>query len=287
MKIITGILMSIMMFTLSFTQIEAYNSLFIEDDDVNPFYIQDIEIDFYEVNSSGNTFLGHFYTGDEHWHQMSNGYVVYNLDQVNYDFTTMLDDGYYKLSGWEGSPYQYLYMFGLEFNIHDYYYQFEIDWTLGGSTEIVEITWVFNGTNDPNFEIGGNDVDLTLEFYKPEDLYITAYKSNYNLVQSYEEGLEDGYNDGLTDGRNEFGYRDEDTLYSATLWGYMEYQRGLSQGQSDTLALQNMIPGVLGTMIAFFFQMASISVLGVSVLDILVLFFGIGIVLLVFKTFVK
>ena len=281
MKIITGILMSIMMFTMSFTQIEAYNSNWLEDDDVNPFYIQDIEIDFYEVNSSGS-FIGNI-TALEHWHQMSNGYVVYDLDNTSYDFTALLDDGYYKLSPQSESVYSHVYMFGLEFNNRDYSYHFELVWTT--SSELY-IYWV--DTYYPIYEnSSGNDVDVNLVLHNASQQYISAYNTTYDLLKDYEDGVEDGYANGLADGREDFGYRDGDSLYNANLWGALEYQRGLSQGQSDTLALQNMIPGVLGTMIAFFFQMASISVLGVSVLDILVLFFGIGVVLLVFKTFVK
>jgi hypothetical protein len=285
MKILTSILMGIMMFTMSFTEIQAYNSQFIEDDDVNPFYIQDIEIDFYEVNSSG-TYISQI-TSYDHWHQMTNGYVVFNLDEVNYDFTSMLDDGYYKLNGWDGSPYQYLYMFGLEFDIHNYYYEFQLIW---GSQNDVELNWGFNGTNDPYYEdSNGNDVDLRLQFWNPEDLYITAFKNNYLVnYEGYAEGYEDGRQEGYIEGATIYGYVDENgDYYSAESWGLQEYQRGLNQGAGDTLSLQNMIPGVLGVFLAFFFQVMSISVLGVSILDIIVLMFGVAVVLLLFKTFVK
>ena len=48
-----------------------------------------------------------------------------------------------------------------------------------------------------------------------------------------------------------------------------------------------MIPGILGVMFAFFFQLASISVLGVTALDLIALLFGVGIVLLILKVLVK
>jgi hypothetical protein len=284
MKILTSILMGIMMFTMSFTEIQAYNSQFIEDDDVNPFYIQDIEIDFYEVNSSG-TFIGNV-TSLQHWHQMTNGYVVYNLDQSNYDFTSMLDDGYYKLNGWDESAYQYLYMFGLEFDIHNYYYEFELTW----SGNEVTIWWTFNGTNDPAYEnSSGNDVDVNVKLHNASEQYITAFKNNYLVnYEGYAEGYEDGRQEGYIEGATIYGYVDENgDYYSAESWGLQEYQRGLNQGAGDTLSLQNMIPGVLGVFLAFFFQVMSISVLGVSILDIIVLMFGVAVVLLLFKTFVK
>jgi hypothetical protein len=285
MKILTSILMGIMMFTMSFTEIQAYNSQFIEDDDVNPFYIQDIEIDFYEVNSSGS-YISQI-TSYDHWHQMTNGYVVFNLDDTTYDFTAILDDGYYKLSGWNESAYQYLYMFGLEFDIHNYYYEFELVWITSSE---VYIYWSFNGTNDPAYEnSSGNDVDVNVKLYNASQQYITAFKNNYLVnYEGYNEGYEDGRQEGYIEGATIYGYVDENgDYYSATSWGLQEYQRGLNQGASDTLSLQNMIPGVLGVFLAFFFQVMSISVLGVSILDIIVLMFGVAVVLLLFKTFVK
>jgi len=271
------------MFMMSFTQIEAYNSSWIEDSDVNPFYIQDIEIDFTERNSSGS-FIGNV-TSLQHWHQMTNGYVVFNLDDPNYDFTTMLDDGYYKLSPQPESSYNYVYMFGLEFNNHDYTYHFELVWTT--SSELY-IYWV--STDDPAYEdSSGNDVDVNVKLFNASQQYITAFKSNYLVnYESYDEGYEDGRQEGYIEGATVYGYIDENgDYYSAASWGLQEYQRGLSQGAGDTLSLQNMIPGVLGVFIAFFFQVMSISVLGVSILDIIALMFGVAVVLLLFKTFIK
>ena len=47
--------------------------------------------------------------------------------------------------------------------------------------------------------------------------------------------------------------------------------------------LTQYIPGILGVVIGFFLQLASISFAGVSILDVIVAMFGVTIALLIFK----
>ena len=116
------------------------------------------------------------------------------------------------------------------------------------------------------------------------DVYDQAIKDSY-YYYGYDEGYEDAYDDGFEDGRNAYGYYDSITQQwiSAVNYGSEQYNLGENQASSNAIALKGFIPAILGTVFAFFFQVASIGVLGISILDIIGALFGIVILLFVIK----
>ena len=193
-------------------------------------------------------------------------------------------DGYYRLSNYEfgvfirSSQYKrYTYIGHLEFDTYLYYYQFELVRTTNG----LSLLWHGIETTDPKYlDSSGNPVDIVLTGIDLDNWYVTMFNGSYSASTGF---FESGYNQA----REDFGFDDNGTYIDAVTYGQQQYQAGLSQGTSDTLSIQNMIPGILGVFIAFFFQVMSISVLGVSILDLIALMFGVAVVLLLFKTFVK
>ena len=185
------------------------------------------------------------------------------INDVNY-----MPEGDYVFHSYT-KDYRYLYFGNVLMDIYSYTYSFE----LAKSTNYWLLYMDTSQTTDPNFQ---SDLDIPINFLDaPLKILDSRDNSQAIFTQGYESGKQD------------YGYLYNGVYQNANTWGQQQYQNGLSQGSEDTLALQNMIPGVLGVMIAFFFQLASISVLGVTILDVIALIFGIGVLLFVFKVLVK
>jgi hypothetical protein len=113
-------------------------------------------------------------------------------------------------------------------------------------------------------------------------------------IDGYTDGLSDGYTDGLSDGY-EGGYDDGLYDYHTGIYGTLDptlgssYQQGRTDYQqssdNDVSILIDFLPGILGVFVGFFFQLASISALGISILDLLAAMFGIAVALALFKLF--
>jgi hypothetical protein len=120
-------------------------------------------------------------------------------------------------------------------------------------------------TSDPLYD------DLILIYYPSSNndfMYFRIYDNSYeeiNYISTYNEGFENGY----FSSRNQFSIKVLDRIYTASEWGVIQYNLGLAQGPQNTLAIRNMIPGILGVTFAFFFQLASVSFLGISALDLI------------------
>ena len=113
-------------------------------------------------------------------------------------------------------------------------------------------------------------------------------KIGYN--DGYDDGQLYGYDDGLNDGYDEaieyivehgvYSFQEAyntNTSYNENV-GSWDYYRGYNDKdpEADALAIRNLLPGVLGAIWAFFFTIAQFSVLGVSLLDVLVLVLVVG-----------
>jgi len=274
MKVLTGILIFMMMLTGSFIETEASSYWTFDTSFNNGYGIYYLTGQPFTYSTDDVTYS---YLYSESFHQTTSGLAVYDYDTGSMG-DGVFPDGYYRL----GTTYigssenaRYHYIGNLEFDTRLYYYQFELVRTSNG----LSLLWHDIETNDPKYQnSSGNPVDVVLTGINLDNWYVVMFNG------LYESGF---YESGYNQGREDFGYDDNGTYLDAVTYGQQQYQAGLSQGSSDTLSLQNMIPGVLGVFIAFFFQVMSISVLGVSILDLIVLMFGVAVVLLLFKTFIK
>jgi len=284
MKILTSILMSIMMFMMSFTQIEAYNSTWTNDPSEAQRYLTSLHIDMtYSTSGTSGTYT-HFLT--QPFTVYNNANLLYDVDGSGPMGNGGIPEGHYIINSGVNPRYQYLYIGSLEFDVWNYYYEFELAFTTNGFT----LYWEGNGTNDGNYEnLSGNDIDVDYSTRDMDDIWLYVYDEVYSQNFTYDAGVEDGFINGYNEARSDYAIYDSsnDTWIDAVDWGQIRYQDGLGMGEGEALSLQNMIPGVLGVFIAFFFQVMSISVLGVSILDIIALMFGVAVVLLLFKTFIK
>lgn len=242
------------------------------------FNVQDQQIDMtYSLNGASGTYS--YYLSLD-FYQTFQGLAIYDYDGNGPLGNGTLPNGYYKITSGVNSAFRYLYIGYLEFDIYQYNYDFELVKT-GNS-----LTIYWSDTNDPNYEnLNGNDVDVVISGIDLDDWYLMVYNELY--IADEEAYKQAGYNIGYDDAKSDYGYLVNGVWVAASSWGQSRYNDGLAQGDANALSLQNMIPGVLGVFIAFFFQMASISVLGVSVLDLLALMFGVGVALLIFKVLVK
>ena len=270
MKIIIGILMTIMAFGISTTETQAYNRHWVQDSTEDQFKLTSDDINMtFSLTSTGTKSF--FLNG---WNQQfTNGFIIYDYDGSGSLDNGVLPNGYYEIESGVNARYQYLYIGSLEFKIYEYSYEFSVT---HGTNDTLTIQWVGSGTNDPFMP----STSFVYDYGQSTNLeYITIFDNLYDGIIDFAAGVQVGLIDGFNDGRDYYAYEDNGSYYTATYWGNQRYQDGLSQGESNSLAIQNMIPGILGVMFAFFFQLASISVLGVTALDLIALLFGVGIVL--------
>ena len=279
MKILTGILIFMMMLTGSFTEIQAYDVSWVTDPS-NDFSMTSSDVNMrYSLTSSGTKSFYLNYT----FQQFTNGMAIWNYDGDASLDNGGLPNGFYTIESAVNARYQHLYIGSLHFKVYQYDYEFQIT---HNPNDTFTLAWVGSGTNDPRYSTSS----IVYNYAQgSETHWISVYDSLYSVLLTYDQGREDGFIDGYEQARSEYGIYDSsnDTWIDAASWGVTAYQEGLGMSDSGVLSLQNMIPGVLGVFIAFFFQVMSISVLGVSILDLIALMFGVAVVLLLFKTFVK
>lgn len=209
------------------------------------------------------------------WLFALDGYGYLDYDGAGTLGNGLLPNGDYYLNS-TNSRYSILEIGPLVFNIFFYDYEFGFTKT---STDIT-IDMVF--TNDPFWQ-GTFEIAFTAD----EQDYMEIRIKDNDADSTYEAGLNDGYNKGYEDSKEVYGYFNNDEWFTALDWGIEQYQSGLSQGPQDALAIRNMIPGILGIFIAFFFQIASVTVLGISALDIIALIFGIAVTLFLIRVFLN
>ena len=63
------------------------------------------------------------------------------------------------------------------------------------------------------------------------------------------------------------------------------YNLGLSDADAGAIEMTQFIPGILGSVFGFFFQLASIQFLGISILEVLSAFLAVAVVLMILKVF--
>jgi hypothetical protein len=97
--------------------------------------------------------------------------------------------------------------------------------------------------------------------------------STSTFVQLYQQGYDAGELNGFEGAQSIYGILVNGTYQTAQQYSITSfndgYAEGLTQGSTNALAIRNMIPGILGVTFAFFFQLASISFLGISALDLI------------------
>jgi hypothetical protein len=188
----------------------------------------------------------------------TNGWGYLDYDGAGTLGNGLMPDGNYTFSS-TNSRYSILQIGQLELNIFEYSYEFEISKGLSYEIQFIQ-------TDDLLYS--GMTIILDYASQPSDYMFLRIYDNAYdeiNRVQTYNEGFTNGYSRGL----NDFAIEVDGELIGASEWGVIQYNLGLAQGPENTLAIRNMIPGILGVTFAFFFQLASISFLGISALDLI------------------
>jgi hypothetical protein len=191
----------------------------------------------------------------------TNGWGYLDYDGAGSLGNGLMPTGTYTLNS-TNSRYSILQIGNIELNIYEYSYV--LDLTKSGSIYYFEF---LNTTTDPYL----TESIIAITEYSGttfDNMFFRIYDNNYdefNRVETYNEG----FSNGRDIGRNEYAIESDGEIYTASEWGVIQYNLGLAQGPENTLAIRNMIPGILGVTFAFFFQLASVSFLGISALDLL------------------
>lgn len=199
-----------------------------------------------------------------------NGYIYFGYP--NYQDIGVggnLVDGEWSFSS-SNIEFRYMYIGYFEFDIYTYDYLIDVFTRPNGDRDIFIIA-----TTDPRYQ---QDLFMT---------WTTTNNSLWLLKDDSQDSVTQAFQSGYQEGQSDYGYLVNGVWVTANDWGNDRYQDGLAQGPQDALAIRNMIPGILGVMIAFFFQIASISVLGISVLDILALTLGITVTIFLLRVFLN
>ncbi len=122
-----------------------------------------------------------------------------------------------------------------------------------------------NINNNPNYElsilaISGSGIIVESDLYD----YLTDY------VDTIISGRIDyAYQRGYDNGKIDYGYDYNGTIIP----GQNAYDNGYAKGTQESGDLKaqiiNFVPGVLGSIFMFFFQLGQIGILGITILDIL------------------
>jgi hypothetical protein len=213
-----------------------------------------------------NVNLSYSGSGSSTWQsQLNSGFLFFTngWGYLDYDGAGSLGNGLMPSGSYEFSStnprYSILQIGQIELNIYEYTYNILFDKT---STVL---TFQFE-TLDPLYD---NLIIELIDSSSPSDsMYFRIYDNAYDDGQS-TESYNIGYSQGYNRATNEFAIESDGQIYTALEWGVIQYNLGLAQGPENTLAIRNMIPGILGVTFAFFFQLASVSFLGISALDLL------------------
>lgn len=133
---------------------------------------------------------------------------------------------------------------------------------------------IFNPTGVYNFTY----------YFQDEVSYIIAGDIKDDLIGwnlGYQTGLESGYDLGYDKG---YDVAKDDYYDSRFEAGRL---KGLAEGKNDLKSILAFVPGVLGAIFMFFFQVASVEVLGISLLSILTLIFTVGMLIFIIRIFFK
>lgn len=162
---------------------------------------------------------------------------------------------------------------------------------LSNSPDDIEIHAYYTTINTPsaistawtNYGFMNSTVYMEDMFTMVSPDVLSAFQLGYDQARQeygyYNNGEWLTYQDGYEDAQDLYGY------YNGSEWlGYLD---GYDAGSTATNGLFNFIPAIVGPFFGFFFQMASIRVMGISPLDILATFALIGVALMVFKTFIQ
>lgn len=216
------------------------------------------------------------------------------VNNVNYNKGwTLFEDGYYyyNISALQPLPesnvisiystnikYKYIEFYSDGFN-----YVFDISRILGINLTFIDLQapqipfWGLNISSYDNKILEGTSYKLN-ENYKIR-IRDFEFLDNANFAEGYQRGYTNAEID-LLDPYYEIGYQAaKDEFYLS------RYAEGRASVESDNNALIDYIPGILGVVVAFFFQIASISFAGVSILDVLVAMFAVVVGLMIFKMF--
>jgi hypothetical protein len=223
--------------------------------DGNYIQLNNVQFNFSGSGSNSNTWNDQLNAG---FLFFTNGWGYLDYDGAGSLGNGLMPEGTYNI--YSTNPrYSILQIGQIELNIFEYTYEIEL--TKGFSYEIQ-----FLDTTDPLFD----GISIILDYASsPSDyMYFRIYDNNYdefNRIETYNEG----FLNGREIGRNEYAIESDGQIYTASEWGAIQYDLGLAQGPENSLAIRNMIPGILGVTFAFFFQLASISFLGISALDLI------------------
>lgn len=133
-----------------------------------------------------------------------------------------------------------------------------------------------------------------------------------DYYKGYNNGFNAGYQSGFQNGAFKYGYYDDvnNKIYSAdeyndlvydNIWddgftyGYdLGFDTGYNEGKFDGLnendlnfKIMNFLPGILGVIFMFFFQITSIEFMGISLLQVLSVVLSVAAVYLLIKFFLK
>src|SRR5690554_1358082 len=160
--------------------------------------------------------------------------------------------------------------------------------TLYGLNQVVidEVTFAISETN---WEVPSNTRVLTdINFQDTDDVYSRAYENGKQA--GYEEGrsdygeyfppgspdgmngwysFQDGYDYGYEYGMNDYGYDDNGIIIPGENAYDLGYARGTQESGELKAQIIDFVPGVLGAIFMFFFQLGQIGILGITILDIL------------------
>lgn len=96
----------------------------------------------------------------------------------------------------------------------------------------------------------------------------------YEYLNSYVETIISGrinyaFQSGYDDAKNEFGYNYNGTIITGNSAYLTGYQTAIEESGNTKTSIINFIPGVLGAIFMFFFQIGQIGILGITILDVL------------------
>jgi hypothetical protein len=226
-----------------------------------------------------------------YWYDMDDGWLY-----LDYDGTGDIDNGLLGLLDSVSSTNARFKI--LQFYSPVYGVQKEFDLSKLNHLEFYIDAYVTpNFSLEFSYQYSGLPAMLTYD-YVYENSYIRIKDESYigDADPSHIEYYTNiGYNNGASDTENYYdtviipqvqetyeaiGFQDAYDQYYTS-----RYQAGYADAQTEGPALISYIPGILGVVMSFFFQIASIEFAGVSILNVIVALFGITVALLIFKIF--
>lgn len=127
-----------------------------------------------------------------------------------------------------------------------------------------------------------NDIN---EFYDSGFILNWLLTNQEKVAESIgrESGFNAGYDKGYNEAKDSYAYVDNGEYYT----GNYAYNKGYNDGVDTDVKAEiiNFVPGVLGAIFMFFFQLGQIGILGITILDVLGLLVLISALIFVIKFF--